>query len=119
LTVEGCRKLDVATLKEGIAELQQSSQYTGITWQEAGRIVDLNRERNGRFVVRFSVLRQPPALPLISTCVLESTVPQFGGVRWWFRCAECERRCRIIYCSPEGYRFGCRACLRLSYQSNV
>ena len=43
------------------------------------------------------------------------TPARFGGVRRWFLCPVCERRCRVL--DKAGERFGCRRCYRLSYRS--
>ena len=52
---------------------------------------------------------------------IESTTPNYGGSRWWFRCpliiggVACRRRCRVLYL--RGRYFGCRTCHDLSYRS--
>ena len=38
----------------------------------------------------------------------------FGGVRHWFSCPSCGRRCRILY---GGARFRCRLCRGARYES--
>jgi hypothetical protein len=54
---------------------------------------------------------------------LQSTQPNFGGVRWWFSCPrlvddkECGRRVGKLYRLPEGRHFACRHCLNLTYES--
>lgn len=55
---------------------------------------------------------------------LTTTVPRFGGIRWWFRCpllvrggAPCDRRVGKLYLPPGGRYFGCRHCHRLTYTS--
>jgi hypothetical protein len=55
-------------------------------------------------------------------CV-DTTVPTFGGLRWWFLCPLivdgllCERRVGKLYLPPCGRYFGCRSCYRLTYTS--
>lgn len=44
----------------------------------------------------------------------ERTPVHFGGLRTWFRCPSCGRRCSILY--GGGY-FRCRRCHDLAYQS--
>jgi hypothetical protein len=53
-----------------------------------------------------------------------STVPRFGGLRWWFVCPlavngrDCGRRVGKLYL-PDGARyFGCRRCHDLVYRSS-
>jgi hypothetical protein len=54
---------------------------------------------------------------------LTTTVPRFGGVRWWFLCPvlqgelPCNRRVGKLYLPPGRRRFGCRHCHRLTYTS--
>jgi hypothetical protein len=50
------------------------------------------------------------------TVALESLSLHFGGLRWWFRCPKCDRRCAKLYLL-EG-RFICRLCCNLAYQSS-
>ena len=47
---------------------------------------------------------------------LETTRPQFGGVRWWGRCL-CGRRVAKLYLAPGAVRFACRTCHGLTYES--
>jgi len=49
---------------------------------------------------------------------LHSTVLHFGGVRWWFRCPGCERRCAKLYHDPSSV-FLCRICQDLTYESCI
>lgn len=42
------------------------------------------------------------------------TDTRFDGLRRWFQCLSCGRRCRIVYGGP---RFRCRMCHRLTYNS--
>ncbi len=54
---------------------------------------------------------------------LQTTRPNFGGVRWWFSCPrtvngeECGRRVGKLYRPPESQHFACRHCLDLTYVS--
>jgi hypothetical protein len=54
---------------------------------------------------------------------LQSTQPNFGGVRWWFSCPrlldgkECGRRVGKLYRPLEKRYFACRLCLDLTYES--
>jgi hypothetical protein len=57
------------------------------------------------------------------TVRLQTTRPQFGGVRWWSICSlvsggrACGRRAQRLYLPPNGKYFGCRNCYDLSYAS--
>ena len=54
---------------------------------------------------------------------LQTTRPNFGGVRWWFSCPrvvdgeECDRRVGKLYRPPGRRTFACRHCLDLTYES--
>jgi hypothetical protein len=49
---------------------------------------------------------------------IDRTPCYFGGLRSWFRCPRCSRRCAVLYglSRRDGY-FGCRRCLHLAYTS--
>ena len=54
---------------------------------------------------------------------LQTTQPNFGGLRWWFTCplivdgVPCNRRVAKLYLPPAAWYFGCRICHDLTYQS--
>ena len=54
---------------------------------------------------------------------LQTTQPNFGGVRWWFSCPrmldaeECGRSVGKLYRPPGERYFACRRCLDLTYES--
>jgi hypothetical protein len=49
---------------------------------------------------------------------LEATEPAFGGVRWWFQCPQCGRRCGVVYLDRNAtFRWACRACRKVAYPS--
>jgi hypothetical protein len=66
---------------------------------------------------------QRPAEPRHTKCLghgdLETTRPQYGGVRWWFTCPRCGRRRRVLYAYTitGWHRFACRRCHGLRYYS--
>jgi hypothetical protein len=41
----------------------------------------------------------------------------WGGIRWVFRCPDCDRGCRKLYMPSGSLRFSCRLCYGLTYQS--
>lgn len=49
---------------------------------------------------------------------LTTTEAGFGGVRTWFLCPECSRRCAILYRSPT-WGLACRVCCSGRYASEV
>jgi hypothetical protein len=48
---------------------------------------------------------------------LDSTEPNFGGVRWWFLCPKCNGRVSHLHRPSHTYYFFCRHCYDLSYES--
>lgn len=48
---------------------------------------------------------------------IETTISNFGGLRYWGACPDCGRRVRKLYVPPGGRRFSCRTCLDLTYES--
>ena len=48
---------------------------------------------------------------------IESTPCNYGGMRWWFFCPACDRRCRILYLPSDEIYFACRICHNLTYES--
>jgi hypothetical protein len=50
---------------------------------------------------------------------LTATRPQFGGVRYWFRCPgpSCGRRVGVLYLPPGETHFLCRHCHGLTYST--
>ena len=54
---------------------------------------------------------------------LQTTVPYFGGLKWWFTCpmarneSYCGRRARKLYLPPGCKYFGCRRCYELKHSS--
>lgn len=49
---------------------------------------------------------------------LDYTECHFGGYRVWFNCPDCSERVGKLYIPPGGYRFSCRECLGLGYESS-
>lgn len=58
------------------------------------------------------------SLPIL----LQTTYPNYGGVRWWFTCPlivegkPCNRRVGKLYLPPGERYFGCRHCHNLAYR---
>lgn len=48
---------------------------------------------------------------------LVSTVPNYGGRRWWMLCPFTGRRVRKLHLPPGGGKFACRLAWRLPYRS--
>jgi hypothetical protein len=65
---------------------------------------------------RFTVDYLADGLPVSESIGLCSTPCNFGGVRWWVRCPDCDRRIAVLYLKAG--RFRCRACHGLTYTSS-
>jgi hypothetical protein len=48
---------------------------------------------------------------------LTSSKTGFGGVRLWFKCPSCSRRCGVLYRDTGGY-VACRKCGRIKYRKS-
>lgn len=49
--------------------------------------------------------------------VLTTTSCNYGGIRYWFACPVCGKRCRVIYWQGQHNFWACRKCLNLVYRS--
>ena len=49
---------------------------------------------------------------------LDSTNTNFGGMRYWFLCRKCRRRCGKLYLPNGALYFRCRSCYNLTYESS-
>jgi hypothetical protein len=48
---------------------------------------------------------------------IERTPCNYGGVRPWFLCPSCGRRCAVVYFGAPSGRYACRHCVRVAYLS--
>jgi hypothetical protein len=55
--------------------------------------------------------------PIDSWVWLTTTVPRFGGHRWWFRCPALGIRAAKLYLPPRGDCFASRKAWNLTYRS--
>src|SRR2546423_10362205 len=97
--------------------------YLGLAvgaWKDGG-ITYLNFFSRLAYTLDFRVKRQSEGellLLLLTThqlVYLQPTPLRFGGVRWWFLCPKCERRCAKLYLQSYRSVFLCRACLGIGY----
>ena len=58
------------------------------------------------------IQRRTLALPVTTT------VQPFGGVRCWWRCPVCRRRCRLLVATAMDAPVGCRVCLQARYATD-
>jgi len=58
-----------------------------------------------------------PQQRMVELCVTASR-QLLGGVRHWWRCPVCHRRCRVLVATDPRAPIGCRVCLRARYSSD-
>ena len=128
-TVEECSGLSIGTFKDA---LRSGVGYRGYVWwtvgdKEAGNISYQIDKVGGQLAIRLLYTitsraggkQQQYDYPI----TLQTTQPNFGGVRWWFTCPlvvgerSCGRRAAKLYLPPTGQYFGCRHCYDLVYRS--
>jgi hypothetical protein len=130
LTVEECRALDIARLP--VSEFAKHLPWpTTVTWSNyAGEIVasvgyTCEPCDNDSAVLhfRYAVTHGGERSEIDEPIRVGTTLPYFGGVRWWFICPLtakgriCQRRVRKLYLPSGGKYFGCRTCYDLTYDS--
>lgn len=93
----------------------QTAALCTLTWQRNGRPAGSVRVRvePGKGVSLDYACNGQLIEPYLVRWV--TTRPHFGGVRYWWRCPACNRRCATLY---GGRYFLCRTCHRLAYASS-
>ncbi len=112
--VDHCWRLAIPDMQEFIVDLE-SGKYTGGGRSGVPINFDLRRTTQGALVVQLWARQLP--YPSSERVLLLSTLPTFGGKRWWFACPWCDRRCQVLFVPRHGGRFGCQRCLGLRYRS--
>ena len=129
--VEEARAIDIASLREkGFFDLEVGLVWTSswMRWDKPWGEVSYRREDylGEPFLLWFTYNVQKDGgewRPVNYWVAIESTQCHFGGVRHWFICPilvngrACGRRFRCLYLAGNADYFGCRECLRLTYQS--
>ena len=67
------------------------------------------------WIIRYWVTGSDRSTAMHQSGALVRTRPPYGGVRWWFGCPRCGRRCGKLYLPPDRPDFACRICYRLRY----
>ena len=131
-TVEECRSMDVDDLKELTEHPNATGElYWGdpddddasyLSWRTEG-VQDLDgEERADRVRFRYTTTHYPSEESADVEYVVrfDYTEPNFGGVRPWFICPECDTRRRKLYLPPRrnANRYLCRECYDLGYRSS-
>ena len=112
--VETCVRIDVNRLvREGI--IRKDSRIGG-SWTQHHGFTGEGAWIRLRYTLRTGQ-RMSEDVPL------QTSVPHFGGVRWWLTCPRtvdgehCNRRVGKLYLPPGERYFGCRRCYELTYES--
>lgn len=122
-TVEECLNLSIVGLRRRVVPAwafdDRQNHNGSIVWRERGQEV---ASVSYRLVwqgdaphLRLSY-RERGRVVAPGPIRLQHTIPNYGGVRWWFTCPSCGRRCGKLY-KPPGARFACRHCHGLAYTS--
>ncbi|MCI0588408.1 MAG: hypothetical protein L0323_16375 [Planctomycetes bacterium] len=133
--VEACLALDAGILARGGTFLRGAGAGR-LSWknafgQEVSSVLwDLEPTAAGAVLLRlrYTVRRwggfeRNQGEEVVEAVRLQTTRPNFGGVRWWFACplaaaySPCGRRVSRLYLPPGGRYFGCRTCYGLTYRS--
>lgn len=103
-------------LRLDMADLNQS-------WFASGRSGRLTRKIGKRLLAsvgfklssdRIDISYKFGGVPKLEVIRCDFTNQNIGGVRRWFICPSCARRCRVLFC---GASFLCRNCLSATYPS--
>ena len=129
-TVEDCRVLSACRwMREGILKAGVhrrgswvwSDADTGVRRSSIGYEVSIPLGEAPWVRLKYTLVTKGEALDY--RVGLQSTTPEFGGLRWWFTCplvtrrGVCLRRCGKLYLPPNAKYYGCRRCYNLSYAS--
>jgi len=131
-TVEGCLPLDANSLmREGALKAGVLSTGDCLWERRSGELFCLDFEadlrepgREAMTLSHFARGRPHEGERLRYHVELVSTVPRFGGLRWWFVCplvvngVPCRRRVGKLYLPGGASYFGCRRCYDLTYTSS-
>jgi hypothetical protein len=88
-----------------------------LTWRHRGEFqasIAYRLESRGLRLLYRTTLRSGAVRDVNELIRLVATELHFGGVRQWFLCPSCARRCRLLY---GGTYFRCRLCVGAYYES--
>ena len=102
--------LDIAALDLRVADVPSGKTFS---WQQNGRVVGTaSCTVSGEHVlIEYKSCDRRSVSQRIR---FASTKPHFGGVRRWFVCPDCGRKCNTLYSS---FAFKCRKCVNAVYPS--
>lgn len=129
-TVEECRRLDIADLTRlqpahfcgtnATDTLRWTDPDTGEVLASIGYEINTKDRQSPWIRLFYSISHGDEEKEFINYLVqLDTTNPNYGGVRWWFLCpdVDCGRRVRVLHLPIGEKYFVCRLCHDLTYQS--
>jgi hypothetical protein len=130
-TVEDCLTLDINSLvRNGTIYVDAWNNTGTLTWintttgertSSVGFWVNTRDEGGPYFKLTYTIKSTGDEVEY--KIPLETTRPNYGGLRWWFLCPlfrdgkYCGRRVSKLHLPPGGKHYGCRHCYDLTYQS--
>jgi hypothetical protein len=119
--VDHCVVLSIKALIRTRALVSGSYNRGSLTWRSAGGEVsaefeyasELRQDGTGSLCIRYLGAGQP----FCHWVPLRSTVPHFGGRRWWFVCPLKGIRVAKLYLPPGATSFASRQAYDLTYRS--
>ena len=118
ITIEGQRRLDVRLFNEqGGLRPGRGGVWT---WSWGGEPIGSASYRVLDGAVQLNYLagdEDSERIPIQIIVQLRTMPCRFGGVRTYFQCPHCRRRCEVIVMTTSGRAWGCRRCLPVRYAS--
>ena len=102
---------------------RQGGRHVGssgtLTWRHRGEMrasIGYRLESRGLRLMYRTTLRSGAVWDVNEVIPIVTTAQHFGGVRHWFLCPSCTRRCRLLY---GGTYLRCRLCVGAYYEFAV
>ena len=121
LSISNFDKLGFLNLNGG--RLTWTNTRTGEKIGEVGYSVQPPSNDQLRIFLEYSKIKQGTTENISEPIDIITSVPYFGGLRYWFKCplvlngSPCNRRVGKIYLPHGAKYFGCRHCFNLAYRS--
>ncbi len=118
VAIEGQRRLDVRVLRR--RGWLRPGGFGSWTWSQGSEEMGSVSYRilDGAIQMNYTTGDDDSERVPVQVIVQLRAVPcRYGGVRTYFQCPHCRRRCEVIVMTTSGRTWGCRRCLPLSYAS--
>jgi len=116
-TVQDCHTLACSWLLKNHffdVDVKLKKERSTLSWSDNGNgfyYTHLDLQRTSLIEMRLFLYTSGQLVYLIATPM------HFGGLRWWFKCPQCFRRCAKLHLDEDRNKFYCRKCLDLTYKS--